>query len=71
MLSPIRNFPLKFLYFDIIKKDQKRFLFSLCFCHLLELTAPLCEEDGVVHMLNTRCKYWAENREDSVIIGVA
>lgn len=57
-LSPIWKFPLKFLYFDIIKK-YKRGLFS-----------PQCVfcdgshgNEGVVQALDTGCKCWAAGRQ--------
>lgn len=59
MLSPIWNFPLKFLYFDIIKNIKKRLYFSCGFVWW-SFSDPICEEEGAVHVLDTGCKYWAE-----------
>lgn len=69
MLSPIRNFPLKFLYFDIIKNPKEDFFFLVGFVSWSS-SDPICEE-GVVHMLNTGCRYWTESGEGSVGKGAA
>lgn len=66
MLSPIQNFPLKFLYFDIIKKSKEALFFSLWFCFIWSSSDPIGGEDGVVHVLYTGCKCWAERGQDSV-----
>lgn len=69
MLSPIQNFPLKFLYFDIIKNPKEDFFFLVGFVSWSS-SDPICEE-GVVHMLNTGCRYWTESGEGSVGKGAA
>lgn len=66
MLSPIQNFPLKFLYFDIIKNSKE--VFTMC---VLSLGTICFSGEGVVHMLDTGCKCWAESGVGTVIIGPA
>lgn len=56
MLSPIHNFPLKFLYFDIIKKSKDVLFF------LVDLS-PDYKNGGVVQKLDTGCKCWVESGE--------
>lgn len=71
MLSPIRNFPLKFLYFDIIKKSKEVLFLSCGFVTWNKRCSdPICG-NGVVHMLDTGCKCWAEIGGDSVMIAAA
>lgn len=59
-LSPIRNFPLKFLYFDIIKMIKRGYLFLWVYLPNLFWSSLWRQEGGVVHGMDTGCKYWAE-----------
>lgn len=57
MLSPIQNFPLKFLYFDIIKLI-KMFLVFLWLCATLQ-SGEVGKD--VVHMVDRGCKCWVDS----------
>ena len=71
MLSPIQNFPLKFLYFDIIKKSKEVFILSCGFVtRNKHCSDPICD-NGAVHVLDTGGKCWAESGGHKVMTAVS